>query len=136
LASSTAGGIVAVLALWPMAAAWGVGGSAADAFLLGPSVAVSVFVWAMRPPIVKPVRTALRLFVPLLALSVGLGHLIQSPLELAGSCVLIGAAGASLAYAVEGPLLMRILRLMRPAGGRVGEGGSSTVAVPGSIGGS
>jgi len=136
LVSSIAGAVATLAALWPLAAAGGVGGAAVAAYLIGPAVAVGVFVWATRPPIAKPVWTAIRLFVPLLALSFGLGHFIHTPVELAASCALIAAAGAGLAYVVEGRLAMRILRLLRTTTGRVGESTSPAVAVSGSVGGS
>jgi hypothetical protein len=76
-------------------------------------VAVAVFVWALRPPVIDILLRTLRLLVPLLAVSFLTSRLVHTPLEFAGACVTAGIAGLVGVFLAEGELLKRLIRLLR-----------------------
>ena len=114
MASAICGGLATLAVLWPLAAFGGVGGAAAAAYCVGPIVATAVFVWRIPAPISGAVARSLRLFVPLLAISLLLGHVAQTPVKFAGACLAMGAAAVVAAYLAEAPLVRRLLRVVRP----------------------
>lgn len=116
LASGLVGGFATLVVLWPLSAIGGVGGASAAATCVGPIAALAVFVWGMRAPIIGPLLRTLRLFAPLLALSVVLGRLVHSPVEFIAACAAMGCVGIAVAYVAEGDLARRILRVLRSAG--------------------
>ena len=113
LIAAVAGGIAILVTLWPLIELGGVGGASAAYFVVGPIVSIVVFAYALRTRIADPVVRSLRLFVPLLALSLALGHLAHTPVEFAAVCAVTGAAGAAAGYLFEGELFRRIVRLLR-----------------------
>jgi O-antigen/teichoic acid export membrane protein len=116
LVSALAGGAATLVVLWPLAALDGVAGASAAAYCVGPIVAAAVFVWGMRAPLTGPLLRSLRLFAPLVVVSLVLGRLVHTPAELAAACTATGAAGLVAAYLAEGDLAKRLVRMMRKPG--------------------
>jgi O-antigen/teichoic acid export membrane protein len=111
--SAAAGGAATLIALVPLSSLDGVAGASAADNCVGPIVAVAVFVWALRPPVIDILLRTLRLLVPLLAVSFLTSRLVHTPLEFAGACVTAGIAGLVGVFLAEGELLKRLIRLLR-----------------------
>jgi PST family polysaccharide transporter len=116
LISALAGGLATLVVLWPLAALDGVGGASAAAYCVGPIVAAAVFVWGIPASITGPLLRSMRLFAPLLAVSLALGRLVHTPLELAAACIATGGAALVAVYLAEGELVRRLLRVTRSRG--------------------
>jgi O-antigen/teichoic acid export membrane protein len=113
LIAAVIGGIAILATLWPLIEVAGVGGAAIAYFLVGPIVSCAVFTYALGTRIVDSVVRSLRLFIPLLALSLVLGHLANTAPEFVAACALTATAGAVAGYVGEGDLFRRIVRLLR-----------------------
>jgi len=120
LVSAVIGGIAILAAVWPLTEVGGVGGAAIAYFWVGPVVSCAVFVYALGTRITGIAYRTLRLFIPLLALSLALGHLAHTPVEFAAMCALSGTAGVVAGYLGEQDLFKRIVRLLRLKEGRGG----------------
>jgi O-antigen/teichoic acid export membrane protein len=116
LASGLTGGVATLAVIWPLSAVDGVAGASAAANCVGPIAAIAVFVWGMPVSVTAPALRSLRLFIPLLAISILLGHLVHTPLEFAAACAVAGATGVVAAYLTEGELMKLIVRMMRSRG--------------------
>jgi O-antigen/teichoic acid export membrane protein len=113
LISAVIGGIAILATLWPLIELEGVAGASLAYFCIGPVVSIAVFVYALGTRIANTVFRAMRLFVPLLALSIALGRLVHTPAEFAVICAVTGIAGALAGYVGEGELFRRIVRMLR-----------------------
>jgi PST family polysaccharide transporter len=113
-AAAVAGAVATLATIWPLSAVGGVGGASAATYCVGPIAAATVMAWAAPATAVGPLLAAMRLFLPLLGLSVVLGRLVHTPAEFVAACILTGLAGLTAFYFAEGELCRRILRVMRP----------------------
>jgi PST family polysaccharide transporter len=113
LISAVIGGIAILATLWPLIELEGVAGASLAYFCIGPVVSIAVFVYALGTRIANTAFRALRLFVPLLGLSLALGRLVHTPAELAVICAVTAIAGALAGYVGEGELFKRIVRMLR-----------------------
>jgi PST family polysaccharide transporter len=113
LIAAVIGGLAILATLWPLIELDGVAGASAAYFCIGPIVSTAVFAYALRTRIADTAFRAMRLFVPLLALSIVLGRLAHTPAEFALVCAGSGIAGAAAGYFGEGELFRRIVRMLR-----------------------
>jgi PST family polysaccharide transporter len=113
LVAAVIGGSAILATIWPLIKIDGVAGAALAYFCIGPVVSIAVFVYALRTRIAGTVFRALRLFVPLLALSLALGRLAHTPAEFVVICAVVGIAGLAAGYVGEGQLFRRIVRILR-----------------------
>lgn len=113
LIAAVIGGIAILATLWPLIEIDGVAGASAAYFVIGPIVSCAVFVYALGTRIADTAFRALRLFVPLLAVSVVLGRMVHTPVEFVLACTVTAIAGAAAAYVGEAALFKRIVRMLR-----------------------
>jgi O-antigen/teichoic acid export membrane protein len=116
LVAALIGGVSTLVVLWPLSALSGVGGASAAATCVGPIACAVTFIWSMQAPVTGPLLRSLRLFIPLLVLSLLLGHLVHTPVEFAAACAVTAVAGVVASYIAEGDLAKRILRVIRSGG--------------------